>query len=166
MKISYTISKLSQENAEIIANQWKYEAEYSFYDMTSDPEDYEEIMKPNLRGDNYFQVVEQQSLVGFFCLSPITNQTVEVGLGLKPERTGKGLGRSFLKEIEAFLIKNYSYNEVQLSVASFNIRALTVYLKSGYKEIGRKMVDTNHSNYEFIVLKKCLPNSNIEAIDK
>ena len=132
--------------------------------MTSDPEDYEEIMKPNLRGDNYFQVVEQQSLVGFFCLSPITNQIVEVGLGLKPELTGKGLGRSFLKEIEAFLIKNYSYNEVQLSVASFNIRALTVYLKSGYKEIGRKMVDTNLSNYEFIVLKKCPNTPNLSLI--
>lgn len=60
------ISKLTQENAEIIANEWHYEGEYSFYDMLNDKEDYQEIISSELRGDNYFQIVDNNTVVAFF----------------------------------------------------------------------------------------------------
>ncbi|WP_278960266.1 hypothetical protein [Lactobacillus apis] len=50
------IGQLSQANAEIIANGWHYEGEYSFYDMENDQEDYDEIMSQELRSDHYYQV--------------------------------------------------------------------------------------------------------------
>lgn len=52
--VSFVIQKLSQNNAEAIADEWKYQGVYEFYNMTSDPEDYEELMTPSLRKDNYF----------------------------------------------------------------------------------------------------------------
>lgn len=41
--MEFVFSKLSQPNALDIADNWKYDGEYSFYDMTEDIEDYEVI---------------------------------------------------------------------------------------------------------------------------
>lgn len=48
------IEPLRQSNAEEIANNWHYEGIYSFYDMQADPEDYEEILSPEARGNHYY----------------------------------------------------------------------------------------------------------------
>ena len=52
----FKISKMNQKEAMEIADNWKYNDEYAFYDMTADPEDYEEIVNELKRGDNYFSV--------------------------------------------------------------------------------------------------------------
>ena len=65
------IEPLSQSNAEEIANHWHYEGIYAFYDMQADPEDYEEILSPEARGDHYYQVLKNDELYGFFCLFPV-----------------------------------------------------------------------------------------------
>ena len=53
--MTQTITTLSQENALKIANEWHYDAPYDFYDMQNDIEDYEEIISPSLRQNNYYQ---------------------------------------------------------------------------------------------------------------
>ncbi len=51
----WTINKMNQDEAEEIANSWKYPEPYSFYNLTEDIEDYNEILDPTKRGDNFFQ---------------------------------------------------------------------------------------------------------------
>ncbi|MCH4170043.1 MAG: GNAT family N-acetyltransferase [Lactobacillus sp.] len=148
------ISALTQNNALKIANNWHYEAAYAFYDAMNDQEDYQELITPQLRGNRYFQVVADAALIGFFCLEPLTNGKVEIGLGLKPEMTGQGLGIKFLSMIEAFVKTKTDYTMILLSVAMFNLRAQKVYHKAGYQELERKMVNTNQSTYEFVILAK------------
>ena len=48
-----TIAPMRQPEAIEIADRWKYPGEYAFYDMTADPEDYEEIVAPEKRGDRW-----------------------------------------------------------------------------------------------------------------
>ena len=62
------IEPLSQLHALEIANDWHYEAPYDFYDMKNDPEDYEEIISPEARGNRYYQVLKEGKLYGFFVL--------------------------------------------------------------------------------------------------
>lgn len=50
------IQKLSQFHAEEIANEWKYEGIYKFYDATEDEEDYQELISQELRDEQYFEV--------------------------------------------------------------------------------------------------------------
>ena len=57
------------ENALKIANEWHYDAPYDFYDMQNDIEDYEEIISPSLRQNNYYQVTNNNDLVGFSLLN-------------------------------------------------------------------------------------------------
>lgn len=63
--MDFRILSMTQKNAQIIADQWKYEGIYSFYDISADPEDYQEFVTPDLRSDKYFEVYEKNELVGF-----------------------------------------------------------------------------------------------------
>ena len=49
-----TIEQMRQSEAVEIADRWKYDGEYAFYDMTADPEDYREITTPALRDGRYY----------------------------------------------------------------------------------------------------------------
>lgn len=151
--------QLSQANAEIIANDWHYEGEYSFYDMENDQEDYDEIISPQLRKNNYFQVLDtNDNLVAFFCLDPDKEkkEQVEVGLGLAPDLTGRGLGSEFMSVIENYVKNNYDYQVIILAVADFNLRAIKVYQTAGYVQTGTEMVHSNGGIYKFNIMTKKL----------
>ena len=60
------ITKMSQSEAVISTDTWKDPAPHDFYDMTADPEDYQELINEEERGNHYFSVKEQGELVGFF----------------------------------------------------------------------------------------------------
>ncbi|MHA8111124.1 GNAT family N-acetyltransferase [Lactobacillaceae bacterium Melli_B4] len=96
--------------------------------MVEDPEDFEEIISSSLRGNRYFQVVNDGDLIGYFCVEPLSIERVEIGLGLKPDLTGQGLGLSFLGMIESFILKQQKYQTFILSVVSFNERAQSRYI--------------------------------------
>lgn len=53
----------------IIADEWKYEEPYSFYDMTADIDDYNELVNEALRNQNeWFEARIDDDMVGYFCL--------------------------------------------------------------------------------------------------
>lgn len=146
------IKKMEQSEAEIIANNWKYEGVYSFYDMTEDIEDYEEIISEEQRGDHYFSVLDNGELYGFFCVEQ-EGDNIEIGLGMKPQYTGKGNGVTFLSNILEFVTSKYSYETIILDVVSFNKRAIKVYERAGFTKTKEIMVNTNGGNYEFTVME-------------
>ncbi len=151
------IAYLTQANADQIARKWHYNGQYSFYDMENDPEDLEEIITPKLRGNKYYQVLnDKDELVGYFCLERLSEEKVEVGLGLRPDLTGHGLGLNFVKRIKEFIQNNFNYRITVLSVASFNKRAIKVYQGAGFKIMGSKMQKSNDGVYEFLNLSKTM----------
>ena len=148
------IEKLSQENARIIADTWKYDGIYSFYDMTADVDDYNEFINEESRNDNYFQYTYDSELSGFFSIE-LAYDTITLGLGLRPDLTGKGKGKLFLREIEEYVVLNYpSVSKIELAVAQFNIRALKLYESLGYIENNRVIVETNGGSYPFVQMSK------------
>jgi ribosomal-protein-alanine N-acetyltransferase len=87
----YFFKLMSDEEARQISH-WHYEPPYDFYDATSDEDDLEELLNPERRGDAYFSVLDEGGeLVGFFQFE-LEDTTVDVGLGMRPDLTGKGLG--------------------------------------------------------------------------
>lgn len=145
---------LQQKHALIIADEWKYEEPYSFYDMTADIDDYNELVNESLRNESeYFEATFNDELVGFFCLSIEANE-IEIGLGLRPDFCGRGIGRDFLNQIINFINERYSYNTLSVSVASFNKRAIKVYKSCGFQEQATFLQETNGGKYEFIKLIK------------
>lgn len=146
------IERLSDANAQVIANHWKYPEPYSFYDMTADPEDYEEIIREELRQDYYFQVLNQAELYGFFTVYPL-GEMVELGLGIKPDCTGKGEGEALIRIIMDYIQNNYSISTICLSVVDFNQRAQKIYEKIGFLKTREFLQATNGSTHRFIEMQ-------------
>ena len=148
----FEIRKMNQNEAVEIADKWKYNDIYAFYDMTADLEDYEEIVSEAKRGDNYYSVIKEGSLYGFFCVSHDKNN-IEIGLGMKPEYTGIGKGLEFVSYIIEFIKINYQGKRLFLDVASFNKRAIKVYERAGFCKKGKTVVNTNGGEYEFVIME-------------
>ncbi len=62
---------------------------------------------------------------------------VEIGLGLRPELTGRGLGLEFLRAGIEYVRTRFDAERVILNVAAFNERAIKVYERAGFRETGR-----------------------------
>lgn len=155
--MAQTITTLSQENALKIANEWHYAAPYDFYDMQNDIEDYEEIINPSLRQNNYYQVTnDKNDLVGFFVIEPADKNKgkYEIGLGMNPSITGKGKGIDFLNLIINFSQSKFCVLEIILDVAQFNVRAQKVYQKAGFKISRHHEQKTNGTTYNFVEMTK------------
>ncbi|MBW3083104.1 GNAT family N-acetyltransferase [Bifidobacterium phasiani] len=113
------IKPLTQEHALEIADEWKYDGEYAFYDMTADVEDYEEFVDEDLRNRNdHYEVWENDRLIGFFCVVK-EDRSIEIGLGMRPDMCGKGMGRRFVGRIVEFIEEHYRFDRLVMSVASF-----------------------------------------------
>ncbi|QNR07890.1 GNAT family N-acetyltransferase [Macrococcoides canis] len=150
------IQKLSQCHAEEIANEWKYEGIYKFYDATEDEEDYQELISQELRGERYFEVLSEGQLIGFFVVNDSIPKVVDYGLGMKPELTGHGNGKIFIKKTIQYILENYDVEKITLSVALFNNRAIKCYEKCGFIKEKEFTMETNGSLYRFVKMyRKC-----------
>jgi ribosomal-protein-alanine N-acetyltransferase len=136
----YRFRLMSDEEATRISG-WHYEPPYDFYDATSDPDDLAELLDPKRRKDAYYSVFDGGGdLVGFFQFER-EGTTVDIGLGMRPDLTGRGLGaRSLLAGLAR---EHFSPERFTLSVATFNERAIQVYERAGFQ---RNTVYTHHTN--------------------
>jgi [ribosomal protein S18]-alanine N-acetyltransferase len=106
---------------------WRYDPPYEFYNGDDDP-----VQNP----ERFFVVREDDDqVVGFYYFDQ-RSDTVEIGLGLRPDLTGKGLGLEFLLEGVAFAHDRFPGRRVTLNVAAFNERAITVYERAGFRRTG------------------------------
>ena len=151
MKFEFT--KLSDEEAQEIA-RWRYAPPYGFYNSDNDPGDAAELLDPRRRRDDYFSALDEKgALVGFFQFK-MDGKVVEVGLGLRPGLTGKGLGRAFLLAGLDFARRSFSPEIFRLSVAAFNKRAIKVYEGVGFVRGRTYRQETNGGVYEFLEMER------------
>lgn len=95
------------------------------YDLDADPADRQAFLDPTNWADAYAVEADDGTLVGFFEFDP-ADGTVEVGLGVHPEYTGRGLGRAFVEAGLEFARDRYDAERFELAVAAFNDRAISV----------------------------------------
>jgi ribosomal-protein-alanine N-acetyltransferase len=144
----WSITPLTQAEAEEVA-AWRYPGEYAFYDADSVPDGLSELLDPARRGDEYFAARGRDgSLEGFVQLE-VAGDGVEIGLGLRPDLTGRGLGLAFTAAaIE--LAEHREAERIVLVVAAFNLRAIHVYERAGFVETGRHMRHIGGREWEFV----------------
>jgi ribosomal-protein-alanine N-acetyltransferase len=145
---------LTQADAEAIAG-WRYPEPYSFYDWTADPNDLAELLDPARRGEAYAGVVDADGdLIGYFSFKPKEPWRIEIGLGLRPDHTGRGLGVAFVEAGLEHARSQLHPREFSLAVAAFNRRAITVYERAGFGEVSRYMHHTNGADWEFVEMRR------------
>lgn len=157
-EMEFKVVPMKEEYAEEMINTWKYDGEYSIYDYSNE-EETEALLQKELWGKGKFAVLdEKKSLVGeltiecfeeifensdddgFVDVETIINNSNKVyemwiGFGLRPNLTGKGLGKEFVLACVNFAVKhlNYKGEYVRLGVAEFNERARKAYEKAGFE---------------------------------
>jgi [ribosomal protein S18]-alanine N-acetyltransferase len=153
-------TEMSQSEAREIA-AWKYEPPYDFYDAAKDPEDFDEHLDPEKRRD-YFSAISGGELVGYFCFGSkarvlggdYSGDALDIGLGMRPDLTGRGLGLDFLEAGLAFAKRRFSHAAFRLSVAEFNERAITVYERAGFAKTGAFTRRANGGDHTFILMAR------------
>jgi RimJ/RimL family protein N-acetyltransferase len=163
--MQYTFSLMNRAEASAIS-AWRYEGPYAIYNtLPDDPASLAEMLD---RHSPYYTVRNAESqIVGFFNFGTsalvwdygapgiyIDRRTVPVGLGMRPDQTGKGLGLSFVKAGLEFARKRFRPERFCLYVFTWNARAIRVYERAGFQR-GRVLVRSNERGaFEFLEMQR------------
>ncbi len=150
-EMHFTFRQMNEQDARAIA-EWHYDGPYAFYDWDRDADDLAELLNPPSWEEKYYAVLDGQSeLAGFFGFTK-EGETVEIGLGLRPDLTGKGkgVGLEFVEAGLEFAKSKYAVSAFRLRVATFNQRAIRVYEQAGFRPLRVFMHETNGGKYEFL----------------
>jgi [ribosomal protein S18]-alanine N-acetyltransferase len=151
--ITYRFRQMNDEEAHEIS-RWHYEPPYDFYDSTSDPDDLAELLDPARREGSYFSAFDAEgSLVGFFQFER-EGETVDVGLGMRPDLTGRGLGLEYVLAGLEFARERFSPGRFTLAVATFNERAIEVYERAGFLRGAVYTHYTSGADYLFLAMAR------------
>ncbi|KAB2441932.1 GNAT family N-acetyltransferase [Bacillus luti] len=136
------IHKLTEGEAMEIM-MWTYEEPYNLYSFSGGAEVIEEL----LDGTYYGCCDDKGELIGYFCFGENAQvpggrdahlyggeDVIDIGLGMKPDLTGKGMGKTFFQAGIAFAVKKFKPKTFRLSVATFNTRAITLYRNIGFQQ--------------------------------
>src|SRR5918995_1112347 len=144
---------MSQRQARAVA-AWQYDPPYDFYDAVADLEDLAELLDPVQREGRDFVVrSDPDGLVGFFMFKH-EGDTVEIGLGLRPDLTARGRGLSFLLAGLEFARDRYAPARFRLAVAAFNQRAIRVYERAGFHRGESYLHWTNGGEHAFLRMER------------
>jgi [ribosomal protein S18]-alanine N-acetyltransferase len=151
--MAYRFRPMAQADAEAVAS-WQYPEPFSFYDWMADENDLAELLHADRRGEAYFSVgTDDDDLVGYFSFKR-DGPTLVLGLGLRPDLTGRGLGGSFLSAGLEFGRERFDPEQFSLAVATFNERAIKVYERAGFERVRIYTHETNGGSWEFLEMRR------------
>lgn len=133
---------------------WHYEPPWDFYDLASDPADAAAIRDP-ARAPHYCAVLDSRGRLEAFWYFDWHGDVVEIGIGLRPDLTGRGRGESFLRAQLDYATDHWRAASFRLFVAAWNERAIRLYKRLGFREVAR---ETRHfelvGEHEFVRMER------------
>lgn len=131
---SFTLTPLDPALAEELS-RWRYEPPYDFYNWSS-----WEVMQQlglefgdaEIRQQQYAAVKNTEGqFIGFAQFFTLLG-VIRLGLGLRPDLCGLGLGLPFVQAIVEEALRRAPGDEIDLEVHVWNTRAIRTYEKAGF----------------------------------
>jgi ribosomal-protein-alanine N-acetyltransferase len=145
--VEFRVEEMDRAAAEAIS-RWHYDAPYSFYDLHGDG--LQEFMDESRWGKVLFTVRDEgDDVVGFLEFTRAGDE-LEIGLGLRPDLTGRRLGGRFMAVGLDFARRRYEVVRFRLAVAAFNERAVRVYERAGFVQTGTHVRHLDGRDVDFI----------------
>lgn len=126
---------------EEVLSRWWYEGAYAFYN----PEKPYQAEHPDQAAgeDLFVWLGPDGEVLGHISYGPdgriptvegyaYPEDALDIGLGLRPDLCGRGLGAAYVAECLRFGQEHYGTKRFRLSVVSFNERAVKCYQKAGF----------------------------------
>jgi [ribosomal protein S18]-alanine N-acetyltransferase len=132
---------------------WRYPAPYDVYDMSGSDASF--LTSPEA---GFFALTDASELIGFRSFGPdgqvpggsYDSSALDTGGGLRPDLTGRGLGREAIATGLAFGRERFAPAAFRVTVASFNLRALRVVEALGFRRVDSFHATTNGRSYEIL----------------
>ncbi|MEZ4659641.1 MAG: GNAT family N-acetyltransferase [Caldilineaceae bacterium] len=122
---------------------WRYEPPYDIYNWGSPPD--EETLRYILDPAFAFHaIVDAEGELAGFCSFGKDGQVpggdygldaLDIGMGVRPDLTGRRLGAIFATAVTDFAIGQYAPARLRVTIARFNKRAMRVWEKIGFKKV-------------------------------
>lgn len=146
MNMAYTFHPLTEAEAAAML-RWRYLGEYAIYNMADEPtgNDVAFLLDPR---NNYYGIHNVTGEFMAFCCFGADAQVpggdysaaaLDIGLGLRPDLTGCGLGTDLLAAILAFAQQTYAPTYLRATIARFNARSQRIFAKNGFHESAQFM---------------------------
>jgi [ribosomal protein S18]-alanine N-acetyltransferase len=157
----YSFAPITEEQAREMAS-WQYEGPYAFYNP--DPEEFEADVAGYLDPQNAYYAITGDSgeMLGFCCFGPdarvpdgpYDEDLLDVGMGMRPDLTGKGGGHDAIMAVLDFARDKLKPKGFRATVAAFNNRALKLCQGAGFHEVARFSYDTGKGEQQFVLLAR------------
>ncbi len=161
----FTLTRITRADAQAIS-RWRYEGPYSVYN--GNPTSVASLLEPRYL---YHSVHDEQGeLAGYFCFGEDARvaagrqlglydrePALDVGLGMRPDLTGKGLGEEFVASGLEFANETYSPPAFRLTVATFNRRAIRVYRRAGFQPVETFGATKPDGDREWLLMRRAAP---------
>ncbi len=114
--------------------EWHYDPPYDFYDPGADPP-----LNPER-----FRVVcgDDGRVDAFWYFDQPKPGVVEIGIGLRPDLCGCGLGERYMRDELDYARREWSPQTFRLCVTVWNARAIALYERLGFHDTGEREMRT------------------------
>lgn len=140
--------------------QWQYAAPYDIYNCP--PEHIDKFIQYNIDPENnvYVMFDGNDELIGYCSYGmdarvgsgDYSEEALDIGLMIKPELTGQGMGSDFASEVIRNGIAKYVPKKLRVTIAAFNKRAIRTWEKNGFKRT--QIFRRGRDEMEFVILTK------------
>ncbi len=156
--MEYRFEPMDVDSAREILS-WTYRGPYTLYNVR--PGDDDDPIGSFLTPESpYFALRDEAAtLVGYCCFGveatvpghgyEYGDDALDVGVGMRPDLTGKGQGTVVAQQVFAFARDRYRPARLRVTVASFNARARSLVEKLGFVDVGGFVRDEDGT--EFVV---------------
>ena len=157
----FTLKPITRGDAQAIS-RWRYGEPYSIYD--GDPKSADSLLEPRFHYHSVYD--EHDELAGYFCfgedarvpagrrLGVYEEPALDIGLGMRPDLAGLGLGEEFVRAGLRFAKETYSPSAFRMTVAVFNRRAIRVYERVGFENVETFGATTPDGGREWLLMRR------------
>ncbi len=158
----FNLTPITRADAQAIS-RWRYSGPYSVYD--GDPASVGSLLEPRF----FYHAVrdDQGGLAGYLCFGEDARvsagrrlgvyereRALDVGLGMRPDLAGRGMGEEFVTSGLRFANATYSPPAFRLTVATFNRRAIRVYERVGFEPVEAFGATTPGGEREWLLMRR------------
>jgi L-amino acid N-acyltransferase YncA len=142
--------------------RWTYPAPYDFYNISSSST--EGFFNPE--SPHYSVLDDRGELIGFLSIGiesrvpggDYSQPAVDIGIGLRPDQTGRGLGKVIVQRFIDEIITPQNHPPLlRATIAAFNQRSLKTFLALGFTESARFTTIPNGIPIDWIIVTRPLP---------
>ncbi len=164
--MQFTFTLMNETEAREV-RAWHYAEPYTIYSMDAGPE--EEVISELLerRSPHYTVRDEAGELVAYFCFGTSAqvwanetpslyseDATIDIGVGMRPDLTGKGLGLPMINAALDFARVTFQPRHFRLFVLTFNERAIRVYERAGFARVRVFTQQNIYGTRDFLEMKR------------